>query len=152
MASLTFTVAFMAAAIPPCVSESGAYPATVRVPFMISPGEPDSSIDPHRLDPVDRLVNVRRSSDSEPCVTCPTCPGSSLTWTKPSDTKISELDETQCGRTGAESIGMGNPAAVYCDEMGYEYKVEKTDDGEKGICVLPDGSECDAWAFYRGEC
>ena len=52
----------------------------------------------------------------------------------------------------AEGIGFSNPAATYCEEMGYEYKVVKTEDGERGIVTLPDGKECDAWAFYRGEC
>ncbi len=51
-----------------------------------------------------------------------------------------------------EGIGFSNPAATYCEEMGYEYKVVKTGDGERGVVTLPDGSECDAWAFYRGEC
>lgn len=58
-----------------------------------------------------------------------------------------------CSRAEQEiDIGMRNPAAVYCEEMGYEYKVVKTKDGERGICVLPNGNEVDAWAFYRGEC
>ena len=58
-----------------------------------------------------------------------------------------------CSRAEQKTnIGMRNPAAVYCEEMGCEYKVVKTEDGERGVCVLPDGSECDAWAFYRGEC
>ncbi|MDY6892663.1 MAG: NosD domain-containing protein [Chloroflexota bacterium] len=55
-----------------------------------------------------------------------------------------------CGES--EGIGVRNPAALYCMEMGYEYKVVETGDGEKGVCVLPDGEECDAWAFYKGEC
>jgi len=33
-----------------------------------------------------------------------------------------------------------NPAAVYCSERGYKY--------ENGVCIFPDGSECDAWQFY----
>ncbi|MDH4366683.1 MAG: DUF333 domain-containing protein [Dehalococcoidia bacterium] len=56
-----------------------------------------------------------------------------------------------CGCNAAESIGFENPAAAYCTEMGYEYKIVKTEAGEKGICVLPNGDEVDAWAFYRGE-
>jgi putative hemolysin len=63
--------------------------------------------------------------------------------------------ETSCHCSGdgssREGIGMANPAAVYCQEMGYEYKVLKTKDGEQGVCVFPDGSQCDEWAFYRGE-
>ncbi|MBU1866793.1 MAG: DUF333 domain-containing protein, partial [Actinobacteria bacterium] len=26
------------------------------------------------------------------------------------------------------------------------------DGGTYGVCVFPDGSECDEWAFFRGEC
>jgi len=42
------------------------------------------------------------------------------------------------------NIGMSNPAADYCSNQGYEYS--------GGNCVFPDGSSCDAWEFYRGEC
>jgi putative hemolysin len=56
-----------------------------------------------------------------------------------------------CGCNAAGGIGLQNPAAGYCTRMGYEYKTVKTEDGERGICVLPNGDEVDAWAFYRGE-
>lgn len=49
--------------------------------------------------------------------------------------------------------GLPNPASVYCEENGG--KVELRPDssgGTAGICVFPDGSECDEWAFFRGEC
>ncbi|MEA3339639.1 MAG: DUF333 domain-containing protein [Chloroflexota bacterium] len=26
------------------------------------------------------------------------------------------------------------------------------DGGEYGVCVFSDGSECEEWAFFRGEC
>ncbi|MCK5014860.1 MAG: DUF333 domain-containing protein [Candidatus Omnitrophica bacterium] len=49
-------------------------------------------------------------------------------------------------------VGMKNPAAVYCTELGYEYKIIKTEDGERGICVIPDtGEEFDAWDFLEGK-
>jgi len=41
---------------------------------------------------------------------------------------------------------MPNPAAVYCKELGYKYEIKD------GVCIFPDGSKCNAWAFYRGEC
>ncbi len=68
--------------------------------------------------------------------------------------KPSESERPLCGCNKAEGevIGIKNPAAIYCMDMGYEYKIEKTESGERGICVMPDKEECDAWAFYRGEC
>lgn len=49
-------------------------------------------------------------------------------------------------------IGMANPAAVYCTEMGYEYRVIDEPSGQRGICIFPDGNQCDAWAFLQGKC
>ncbi|MFH1311477.1 MAG: DUF333 domain-containing protein [Nanoarchaeota archaeon] len=46
-----------------------------------------------------------------------------------------------------------NPAAVYCTEQGYNYEIRENPDGSQyGICIFPDGSECEEWAFYSGEC
>lgn len=46
---------------------------------------------------------------------------------------------------------MADPAAVYCEELGYEYSVVDGDGGQRGVCVLPDGRRVDAWDFYRGK-
>ena len=48
--------------------------------------------------------------------------------------------------------GTADPAAVYCHELGYEYKIVDTDEGWHGICGFPDGSRCDAWRFLEGKC
>jgi len=48
--------------------------------------------------------------------------------------------------------GMADPAAVYCSELGYSYEIVGTGDGQYGVCVLPDGSKCDAWGFLEGTC
>jgi len=69
--------------------------------------------------------------------------------------KLSESEITPCGGNNAEegtNVGIRDPAAVYCTEMGYEYKIERTEEGERGICRMPNKEECDAWAFYSGEC
>lgn len=48
---------------------------------------------------------------------------------------------------------MANPASVYCEELGYRSEIRTTSDGsQSGYCVFSDGSECDEWMFYRGEC
>jgi putative hemolysin len=55
---------------------------------------------------------------------------------------------------GAETpIGMPNPASVYCEEQGGRLEIRTAaDGGQFGICLFADGSECEEWAFYRGEC
>ena len=49
--------------------------------------------------------------------------------------------------------GMPNPAAVSCEEQGYTVEIRTAADGsQQGFCIFPDGTECDEWAFFRGEC
>jgi C1A family cysteine protease/putative hemolysin len=51
------------------------------------------------------------------------------------------------------NLAMKNPAAVYCTELGYEYQIVEYEDGsQNGVCHLPDGSTCSAWAFLEGRC
>ena len=48
---------------------------------------------------------------------------------------------------------MPNPASVYCEQNGNKLEIRTAADGSQyGICVFPDGSTCDEWAYYRGEC
>jgi uncharacterized protein len=48
---------------------------------------------------------------------------------------------------------MPNPASVYCEQQGYQLEIRTASDGsQSGVCVFPDGSECDEWAYYRHEC
>ena len=45
-----------------------------------------------------------------------------------------------------------NPAAVYCELMGLQYESREDEHGAQyGICILPDGTECDAWDFFYGK-
>ncbi len=48
--------------------------------------------------------------------------------------------------------GLANPASVYCQGLGYTEETRMGDGGEYGVCVFPDGSECDSWAFLGGAC
>ena len=46
-----------------------------------------------------------------------------------------------------------NPASAYCEEQGFTLEIRSAEDGsQSGTCIFPDGSECDEWAFFRGEC
>jgi len=48
---------------------------------------------------------------------------------------------------------MANPASVYCEEQGGELDIRTGEgDGEIGVCIFEDGSSCEEWAFYQGEC
>jgi hypothetical protein len=48
---------------------------------------------------------------------------------------------------------MPNPASVYCEARGYRLGT-RTDanGGQYGVCVFPDLTECEEWAYFRGEC
>jgi putative hemolysin len=49
--------------------------------------------------------------------------------------------------------GMANPASVYCEDNGGTLEIRTgADGGEYGVCMFDDGSECDEWAYFRGEC
>ena len=53
----------------------------------------------------------------------------------------------------SSSTQLANPAAVFCIEQGGEYEIREHDDGgQYGVCIFDDGSECDAWDYFRGEC
>ena len=54
--------------------------------------------------------------------------------------------ECQPGESLGEDTGIANPASVYCEEQG------GTLDLESGMCTFSDGSQCEEWAFFRGEC
>jgi putative hemolysin len=50
-------------------------------------------------------------------------------------------------------VNMPNPASVYCKQNGYELEIRTAADGsQSGVCIFTDGSSCDEWAYYRGEC
>ncbi len=73
---------------------------------------------------------------------------------------LASLVLAACAAQGAQAPtptsgepGLPNPASAYCEEKGYRLEIRTAEDGsQSGVCVFPDGSECDEWAFYRGEC
>jgi putative hemolysin len=54
--------------------------------------------------------------------------------------------------TPTPQYSIANPASVYCAERGYQLAIRNTADGQAGHCVFPDKSECEEWAFFRGQC
>jgi putative hemolysin len=55
--------------------------------------------------------------------------------------------------TDAPQADMPNPASTFCEEQGYRIEIRTAADGsQSGYCIFPDGSECDEWSYFRGEC
>ena len=48
---------------------------------------------------------------------------------------------------------MPNPASVNCEQNGGKLELRQdTSGGVVGMCIFPDGSECDEWAYLRNKC
>lgn len=50
------------------------------------------------------------------------------------------------------AANMPNPASVFCADNGGTVDIREEADGSVGYCVFADKSECEEWAFFRGEC
>ena len=61
------------------------------------------------------------------------------------------FNDLTINKTNDNKTGLPNPATIYCEEMGYAYKVEKTSEGEKGKCVIGPEIEFEAWDFIKGK-
>jgi len=48
--------------------------------------------------------------------------------------------------------GLPNPASAYCVELGYELRIVDEAEGQVGVCVFPDDTQCEEWSFFEGEC
>ncbi|HSJ56157.1 MAG TPA: DUF333 domain-containing protein, partial [Anaerolineae bacterium] len=57
-----------------------------------------------------------------------------------------------CPVGGLKVTGYLTAAAVYCAITGGEYTITGNSgaEDEQGTCTLPDGTECDVWAYYEG--
>ena len=55
--------------------------------------------------------------------------------------------------TDIPQTNMPNPASVYCEQNGNTLEIVTAADGsQSGRCIFPDGSACNEWTYYRGEC
>ena len=49
--------------------------------------------------------------------------------------------------------GIANPASEKCIEDGYKLEIREDASGNQyGVCIFSDNSECEEWAYFRGEC
>jgi putative hemolysin len=61
-----------------------------------------------------------------------------------------------CGPSPAPTprrVGLPNPASVFCEENGGQLDLRTgPGGGVMGVCIFPDESECEEWAYFRSEC
>lgn len=61
-----------------------------------------------------------------------------------------------CSLNNNDNIGqseIANPASVHCIENSGILEIRTSEDGSQyGVCVFSNGSECEEWAFFKGEC
>jgi putative hemolysin len=63
------------------------------------------------------------------------------------------VQSSEPAATALPLVNMPNPASVYCTENGNKLEIRMAADGsQSGVCVFLDGSACDEWAYFRGEC
>ncbi|MBG0788206.1 MAG: DUF333 domain-containing protein [Anaerolineaceae bacterium] len=63
------------------------------------------------------------------------------------------LDKTQEPTDNPTNvIGLANPAAVYCESLGFTLESVERNGGEDADCVFSDGSQCPQWDFLAGRC
>lgn len=55
-------------------------------------------------------------------------------------------------QTESDKTGIANPASTKCAEDGLRMRILNLAEGQVGICTFDDGSECEEWAYFRGDC
>jgi len=65
--------------------------------------------------------------------------------------KKEAIREKLRGKIPTPGRGIADPAAVYCERLGYRYVIEKVPGGQRGVCVF-NGEKCDTWEFLKGTC
>ena len=83
---------------------------------------------------------------------CGSGPAPRPTEALPDTVQTAEPEATATRESSVAPLDMPNPASKYCRDRGYQVEMRTDASGTTGYCVFPDGSECEEWAYYRGEC
>jgi putative hemolysin len=57
-----------------------------------------------------------------------------------------------CPDANNKNTQLANPASTNCIAYNGTLEIVDTNEGQVGMCTLPDGKVCEEWAFFRGEC
>ena len=47
---------------------------------------------------------------------------------------------------------IANPASANCIKNGGKLSIDDNPEGQIGMCTFPDGTVCEEWAYFRGDC
>jgi len=76
-----------------------------------------------------------------------------IIWMALTACTVRQVQTPQPAATDIPQVNLPNPASVYCEQNGNKLEIQTAADGsQNGVCVFPDGSTCDEWAYFRGEC
>lgn len=57
-----------------------------------------------------------------------------------------------CAKQKGE-VGLANPASLFCEKNNGVVSIITDPDGsQRGECTLKDGTKCDEWKYFKGEC
>lgn len=63
---------------------------------------------------------------------------------------LASISLTACSAQDEKpSIGMANPASVYCQQLGGKTEIVRTENGDVGYWTLPGGERVEEWTLYR---
>ncbi len=66
---------------------------------------------------------------------------------------ILSLIPAACAPAAAPAANLANPASEYCEQNGGKLDIRSDSAGnQSGVCIFPDGSQCDEWAYFRNDC
>jgi len=78
------------------------------------------------------------------------CTGELIRYSECSDKTPLALSDSLLGFQGDDVSG--SPATEYCQSQGGTVTERSVADESYTICSFSDGSECEAWTFFRGDC
>ncbi|HUH61302.1 MAG TPA: DUF333 domain-containing protein [Candidatus Eisenbacteria bacterium] len=74
----------------------------------------------------------------------------------PFQNMIIQIDLTKIwtypGASTTPSTSIANPASTYCVNHGGTLQIMNGPAGQYGMCTFSNGSQCDEWQFFRGQC
>jgi len=66
--------------------------------------------------------------------------------------ETTNTNQTNMTNKTNETVRIANPASVFCEDSGGTLDIRDETGGQVGYCMFEDGSECEEWAYFRGEC